>query len=156
MDGGLLVDVQWVDRFESYLRRSVTKTKVEAICEELSEAQVLNSPPRDAVSIAKTVATAFGIEHVFCDPNRDERRAMYDARGTTEEVDRANGFPVREEYWLEKIRHLLPNAPALFICGANHVPAFGRRLRDRGVDMIVLHRDLAEQWGFGHVPHSEA
>jgi hypothetical protein len=122
--------------------------RIKAICEELSETQVSNSPG-GAVSVAKTVAAAFDLEHVFCDPDVQERATLYAKHGTTEKIDKANGFPIREGFWLERISHLLPGTPMMFICGACHILTFGNLLRSRSLPVKVLHRDLAYQWKFG-------
>lgn len=142
---------EWVDRFERYLRDLVNHFCPAAICEEYSETSVATTPG-GAVSIAWMVAQHHGLEHVFCDPDRDERNKLYEDNETTEEADEANGFPLREGVWLARAKHLLSAKRVLFLCGANHVPTFKARLEGEGFAVNVYCADLASEWGLFSEP----
>jgi hypothetical protein len=113
----------------------------------LAEAEVPTSVPQD-------VATELGLEHVFCDPNRDERaslgivqetdiQAKYMFKTTDEEVIQTEidiSLRAREEYWVERLKHH-SLWPLLFVCGANHVRSLCDLLQVNGIVATVVESD---------------
>ncbi|MEX3689321.1 hypothetical protein AB3X91_39735 [Paraburkholderia sp. BR14263] len=137
-EGGPLIDAMETERFEIYLSCWVGNIRPQMLCEEAC-------CPRDdehKQSVASIVAAAFGIEHRFCDPDPDERAAMYQQHKTTEGEDRKAGYPVREQFWLDRLRPNIEASSVIFICGANHVGTFGRRLEESGFATAIICSDL--------------
>ncbi len=130
-------------RFEKYLQKLVDQITPEAICEEYNE-ECLFVYGNGAYSIAKNVCDNHKIQHIFCDPNRQERDELYVANGTTEDEDEKNCFPIRENEWLRRINiSLPPDASMLFICGAIHISTFKKRLiNTNALTVEVICRDF--------------
>jgi hypothetical protein len=116
--------------FLDLLRQAVQRHEVKTIAEEMSEDALGNN----AVSLPALVAAELAIVHVFCDPNKLERAAA--------------GLPVedcpatwgkREHEWIERLKCC--EFPALFVCGANHVPTFTEGCSSQQIAVQVLQTD---------------
>lgn len=147
--GGLIdYDPDLARRFEKYLEDIVACIVPVAICEEESNAKLQQVSQIDdrAYSVAKIVCARNNIRHILCDPDNVERAQLYCARGVTEADDQRNGYSIREEEWLRRIRPMLPDGRLVFICGANHVESFREKLERSSTTVKILCRDLEQEW----------
>ena len=153
-DGGSLDhDPQRSAQFEVYLDNLVSRIKPHIVCEESNESKVQEVRAIDdqSYSIAKKISDEHGIKHMFCDPDRRERCALYAKAATTEIDDATNGYQLREREWLRRIAPFT-HCVLLFICGANHVNSFKEKLERDGVTVEVICRDLGEEWDHAENP----
>jgi hypothetical protein len=147
-------------QFEDILQHTVDIVQPTLPAEEHSEEAL--SELRE-VSIAKEVALHHGIEHRFCDPTREQRRALHYKDGQslelemwmTEEADLPNDrvkdnaraieigryFPVREQIWLGRLAGCSDRS-VVFICGDAHIESFGRLLHDSDIPYAVIERGI--------------
>jgi hypothetical protein len=111
-----------VGRFENFLRDAATSFNATVFAEELSKQLV---EQLNAASVAKTVADELGLQHVYCDPDLNERNAL----GVGKHQDD------REPIWMDRIRRFFPNEPSIiFVCGADHSLSFQSLLQRSGLD----------------------
>ena len=105
-------DAATVERFQLYLRDASISLDAAVIAEELSR-QVVEDRPGGA-SVAELVAHDLQLTHLYCDPDRDERRELCIRTGTE-----------REAIWLSRLQRLHPNSTSIiFVCGADHCDSF--------------------------------
>jgi len=126
-----------------------------AIAEEYSESAL----GKDS-SVTLQVANELKASHYFCDPCKEERKALryFDRQtlelnmflhdGATENLSDFAGaieigryFPIREEIWLDKIKNL-KEEKLVFVCGDVHVESFKARLEGSGFEVQVASRGL--------------
>jgi hypothetical protein len=146
--------------FVDCLRRTIENVRPAFIAEEDSEEALAD---RHEISIAKEIAGEKRIEHRFCDPTREQRRAigyvdgqtleieifMQDKRGLAREeirnkaraIEIGRFFPIRERFWLERLNGCR-DRHAVFICGDGHIDTFGRLLDSDGVPYKVVERGI--------------
>jgi hypothetical protein len=140
----LLRPNEYTDRFAAWFRPSAAEIRPDAIGEEHEKLML-----RGGQSVAEVVAAERGVPHIFCEPPLEGRDAFYHRHGTTWDNDNAMGFPVREGYWLDRLRlalgSALPTARMMFVCGADHLPTFGAMLAREGLRSTVC-ADLFGAW----------
>jgi len=138
--------------FRVLLKESVTRVEAQGIAEEMN-VQFLSEAGKFA-SVPQLIATELQLPHVFCEPDRCERKALGIApedhirllaqvNGASEEnVERAlaKQFQQRESVWVERVNGL-GAWPVLFVCGADHVCSFSESLAQAGVECEILHAD---------------
>jgi hypothetical protein len=152
-----------VEAFESYLADVAGSWKADMIAEEASDEWVA-AHGHGASSVAKDVATKLGIQHLFCDPDTGQRRAIglkvgeeLRAHGMT--VSKETGrewadvhdaeikkqFSTREAVWLERLEGCGPNSRSIiFVCGADHVDTFKAALDAKKLIAGIRCRDWRE------------
>ena len=64
-----------VERFECYVADAARALSADVIAEEASE-EWIDDHGLGASSVAQGVADKLGVQHIFCDPDRAERRAL--------------------------------------------------------------------------------
>jgi len=134
------------------------------IAEEASEEWV-GDHGHGASSVAKGVARQLGIRHLFCNPNRDESRAVglkvgaqlvAQATAISSETGRnwndiydegvRKQFAIREAFWLGRLGSHDPNNKSIiFVCGADHVDTFPAALNAKE----ILARIQCREWPEG-------
>lgn len=146
--------------FADCLRRTIEQVRPIFIAEEDNEEALAK---RCKVSIAKEIADEEGIEHRFCDPNGEQRKAIACADGQTLEremlthddpnllyeetvikalaIEMGQYYPIRERFWYERLDGCR-DRNAVFICGACHIDSFGRLLKSKGVPFEVVERGI--------------
>jgi hypothetical protein len=149
--------------FACYLGQVAAALKADVIAEEASPEWLDHHGP-GASSVARGVASDLGIEHLFCDPDSDERRslnlktggelvahAVAVARTTGEEWTDVHNrelrgqFPVREAVWVERLqRGGCATRDVIFVCGADHTASLLSSLEDIGFPASVYCRDWTE------------
>src|SRR5689334_11016333 len=107
--------------FEFCLRRTIQEVRPAFIGEEDNEEFLAN---RGEISIAREIAAELGIEHRFCEPNKQERSAIGsknfmaialelaaneslsndELECKARAVEIASYFPLRERFWLERLK----------------------------------------------------
>jgi hypothetical protein len=152
-----------VEAFESYLTGVARSLKADLIGEEASDEWVATHG-RGAYSVAEGVAKQLGIQHLFCDPDTGERRAiglkvgeelrahaMVEAQATGQDwtdIHRAEvkkQCPAREAVWLERLKGCDPNSwSIIFVCGADHVDTFSAALGAQAILANIHCRDWTE------------
>lgn len=152
-----------VEAFESYLADVARSLKVDLIAEEASDEWVA-AHGHGASSVAKEVAEQLGIQHLFCDPDTDQRHAIglkvgeemvSHAMTLSKETGREwadvrdaeikKGFSIREAVWLERLEGCgANNRSILFVCGADHVDTFSAALDAQKILANIHHRDWTE------------
>lgn len=115
--------------FSEYLEKIAQDFDVTVIAEEFSEESLrINHVP---MSTAQIVAKRINLKHLFCDPNREERKAL----GISNDDD-------RERIWVERLRDVI-NETILFICGDRHLVSFKDKLLSEGVAIEII----SQGWG---------
>jgi hypothetical protein len=159
---------QFQDAYAARLRSLVEEVRPVLIAEEDSEEALAN---RGQMSIAKSLASEFGINHLFCDPTRTQRLAMgyrdgqglewdlfvHDNAGLSNReiqlkaraIEIGRYFPMRERFWLERIGNHR-DEDIVFVCGDGHVASFCRLLDAEGIRYRVVERGIglteADAW----------
>jgi hypothetical protein len=146
--------------FSDCLRRTIEEVRPSLIAEEDSEEALLK---RSRISLAKELADEHGIEHRFCDPNEEQRRAMGyqdgswletqifmgDREGLSHEeifcraraIEIGRYFPIRERFWLDRL-YGCTDADVIFVCGDLHIEGFGNILESSGIPSSVVQRAI--------------
>jgi len=110
-------------------------------------------------SIAQQIAEEHKLEHRFCDPESDWRKAVgYKGRdqlemeifthswdvppndiicGRAGAIEMMIYFPMREGRWLECLTDTSAEN-VVFICGQAHIESFSELLRSKGIDVTVV------------------
>jgi hypothetical protein len=110
-------------------------------------------------SIAQQLAEEHKLEHRFCDPESDWRKAVgYKGRdqlemeifthswdvppndiicGRAGAIEMILYFPMRERRWLECLADMCAEN-VVFICGQAHIGSFSELLRSNGIDVTVV------------------
>ena len=137
--------------------------KADLIAEEASD-EWIAAHGHAAASVAKEVAEQLRIQHLFCDPDTGQRRAIglkvgeelvIHAMALSRETGREwtdihgeeieKGFPIREAVWLERLEGRDPNnRSVIFVCGAGHVDTFSGALYARQILASIHCRDWTE------------
>lgn len=138
--------------FGSYLSSLCDSEYIDLLAEELNEEAIELWKAQD--SIARRLAVERKIDHIFCDPDSSERRALgiltYEelrtksnyGRVLTNEQDEClkrdekSYWPKREDFWLRKIQANSPSR-CLFVLGSNHVQSFSTLLSSHGISAEV-------------------
>jgi hypothetical protein len=142
--------------FADCLRRTTAKVRPSLIAEEDSEEALAE---RGKISIAKEIAEETGVEHRFCDPTREERKAIGCVDGQTLEremllhddpnlsfeetrvkaraIEISRNSPIRERFWLGRLGECC-NDDVVFVCGDDHTDSFGKLLKSKGVPCRVV------------------
>ncbi|MCP4137016.1 MAG: hypothetical protein GY754_38970 [bacterium] len=153
-----IVPEETFEEFRAFLAQTVKKHSIDLIAEEFNR-EYLEEVYMSPESTVETWAFLRGVEHRFCDPEKEERARLgipYFAH-IKERVMKKHGitknyitdpglrrqveqetieickfyWPRREEYWYLKISDAaLKNI--LFICGHEHVPGFKLLLESKG------------------------
>ncbi len=146
--------------FSDCLRRTIEEVGPSLIAEEDSEEALLK---RNRISLAKEIADEHGIEHRFCDPNEEQRRAigyqdggwletqmfMSDREGLSNEeifcraraIEIGRYFPIRERFWLDRLCGCT-DADVVFVCGDLHIESFGKILDSNGIPSRIVQRAI--------------
>jgi hypothetical protein len=149
--------------FAGCLRRTIEEVRPILIAEEDSADALA---VRGKVSIGKEIAGKYGIEHMFCDPTEEQRRAlgyrdgqsleleifMRDSKGLSNEeifckaraIEIGRYFPMREQFWLQRLNGFLDSG-VVFVCGDLHIESFGNMLESKGVPCRVVQRGIGLQ-----------
>lgn len=133
------------------LNEAIDDHNPKLIAVEESVATLLNDE-----SIPQNVAKQRGIEAMLCEPSNDEKsRCGYLdkpeirlklgfcncppalEKTAADAVEIALNFPLREEFWIEKLKEHL-QSEVIFVLGENHIDSFSRRLQARGIQSKVL------------------
>ena len=149
--------------FETYLAGAVMALQAEVIAEE-NDAEFVDCHGPGASSVAMDVAQRLGLQHVYCDADRSERRAMglkfgselvehamAVARRTGEDWNDVwqqkvrDQFPVREAAWIERLNlHGCAGREVVFVCGADHATSFKGSLEAADLAASVYCADWTE------------
>lgn len=114
------------DQFRTYLNQVISTHSIRTIGEEMSPSALGNT----AFSIAFHAAEEALIAHVFCDPDRGERKVLGIRDGDAS---------ARETEWLRRLESV--EFPILFIFGATHVTGFSAKCRNAGISVNVMNDD---------------
>jgi len=136
--------------FAHMLRDLATTLAAEVLAEELN-GQALEEVGRTK-SVMQLVAAEGAIPHLFCEPDRQERRIL--GIRVDNEI-RISAFPkvldehtvqaLVSESWrrreLEWLRRLdtVRSKNVLFVCGAQHISTFASLAREHGFECKVVH-----------------
>lgn len=137
------------EQLRALLTVTARQYHVRAIAEEMSIEGLSDHGAHD--SVGRQVADALRLPHRYCDPSREERKALgvveeddihmsaFMAGRDAQQVEAAirASHAIREERWLQHV-FALDTWPVLFICGANHTEAFRDRLEKNSIDTHVL------------------
>jgi len=143
--------------FLKYLLAFCQNEAVDLIAEELNEWEIASWKDQGATgSVAREVASRLGIKHLFCDPDEAdrERRGIQSRQELADSIGagghfrtaaqaaticrliRERSWPIREDFWLEKLQQT-DFSHCAFILGANHVVSFKKLLTSNGFDARV-------------------
>lgn len=158
-DGNGCADLSVRNKFQVFLMGKVKKYDIVLLAEEFSE-EALQEHNATAGTL-KYGADRLNIKHLFCDPNKEERKIIgilcrekiksaLNIRGgvhaDSAEENRIKEkqkeyHPVREMFWFEKISNYL-DRNIIFVCGADHVRSFETLLTSKEHKPVVL----VENW----------
>jgi len=140
---------------------TVTRYPLDLIAEE-ANADILRKTQRQ--SVVYEAACESGISHRFCEPTWDEKNELsieedlpflgpsppfdWEARvpstGIAFRHDIAHRWPIREEFWIERLGDL-HDRNVLFICGDAHRWTFRRRLEAKGIEVKLIAKRVGAQ-----------
>jgi hypothetical protein len=153
------------EAFKAHVAEMIDKLHIEILAEEFSEEGKTESQTMEfAKSFAEGLHEPFDwetarqqfdwetelqkfskakdIEHRFCDPDSNERKALgieVDSRKETE-----SDWRKREEVWLSRIADC-KHRRVLFVCGDNHYDAFAQLLESNGFNVRRgAHYDISD------------
>lgn len=148
-------EADWM-AFSSCLSRLVQVRSIDLIAEELNEEAL--ALWKACASVAQNVAKLYGIRHLFCDPDSNERKRLgiktrkeiasdlgygrvltHDQSAEVDAVEKKY-FGIREQCWLDRLREHEFNK-ALLIIGADHIDSFCRLLTENRLAYELLTRD---------------
>jgi hypothetical protein len=153
------------DEFYNYLIGKVNILNIKLIAEEYND-EVLNQKKKwfgATDSLGRLAALSMRIDHIFCDPNSEERRELgipsgreikINLFGTNREPrnnyekklieeEKKKYWHIREKYWLEKIRNKMQE-PIIFICGTHHSERFKSLIANNSYKAKIITRDWEE------------
>lgn len=138
--------------FSAFIRTLYNRYGVRAIGEEHNRDALAEKG--GTTSVCREIATALDLSHRYCDPTRDQRKALgvlqesniriraWQEEWPPEKIQsevRAS-HSIRERWWRDQLVDL--NCwPALFICGAEHAPYFRALLEEHGFSVVVAAND---------------
>ena len=126
-----------IERFSAFLARKARDLKISGLAEEFNDELLRINHTQ--ISTVAAVAQSLGLEHLFCEPNTQEKEALGISDNDTPENRDA-----RERFWLERLRPLCGKR-VLFVCGDEHLHSFRAKLREAGIPAKII----AEGWGKG-------
>lgn len=113
-----------IQEFTQFLLQEAHRLNIELFAEEFSEyALAINNATACTI---RDAARLLGIEHRFCDPDRQERQAF-----NISDADK------REMFWLWRLSDSFERN-VLFVCGDSHVNTFQVKLVAQGIKVGVL------------------
>jgi hypothetical protein len=144
---GLGSDLAASNKLRKSLSMFAVESEIQMIAEEFSE-EALYSVSNGTCSTCRLVAEELGIEHLYCDPNT-EQRAKYGIPTQSELVEEVKNelgvkilfgeslqrydekhkktFAKRESFWLNALK-LHISKKIIFVCGINHIKSFSSLL----------------------------
>jgi hypothetical protein len=129
-----------VERFESYLREVSVSSAATVIAEENSKYAV--DQKVGGASVAKKIGEELALEHIYCDPDPEERRSL--------NIQRPED---RESIWMDRIQPFSPNETSIiFVCGADHCASFQSLLERSGLHARIHCQDWTQGWLATHTP----
>jgi hypothetical protein len=145
-----------ISRFQSYIAKCVEEQSVVAAAEESNgDVEARNGP-----SIVRLFAEGLRppMQYIACEMPVDQRlvRGIPTDAAFVSDVELANHFPAREDFWIDCIREKA-QASILLVCGANHVETVPARLANNGIARRVLCADwcASDDLANGEVPLDE-
>jgi hypothetical protein len=143
---------EW-EKFKSYLMALCLREHPDLIAEELNEEGIKKWNADD--SVARRVAEVLKIDHLFCDPDSDQRKILgikchkeitqelgYSNVLTKQqslEVDKIEKsyWEKRERFWLDRLMRK-KFEKCIFLIGGDHVDRFNALLMSRGIESIII------------------
>ncbi|MDV2503800.1 MAG: hypothetical protein RX318_07580 [bacterium] len=128
-----------LEEFIAYIQCQCEENCLELVAEEFSEYALRENQADN--STAQLAANRMNLQHLFCDPDHNERRIL----GIQNEEDQEKENEGREKEWL---RRLLCSGKQriLFICGDSHVDSFEARLVKLGHQAKILRGNWGQDW----------
>ncbi|HOP64356.1 MAG TPA: hypothetical protein PK906_13325 [Spirochaetota bacterium] len=155
-----------IKEFHSFLKNQIRALKISIIAEEFNN-EFLKDVYGATEDTAKIAAERAGIEHLYCDPESNERELLgipyhadlkdrifkrnnvrdpflLDAELKRKIKSELNAevkkyWDVREKFWLDKISNKI-NSNILFICGHEHAERFCSLLTENGITAKVIEK----------------
>ena len=148
-------------KLKEIILAAVVSYQLDLIAEE-ANADILRATQRQ--SVVYEAACEGGITHRFCEPTWDEKNelsieedlpffgpcppseweAHIPSRDVSRRHDIAHRWPVREEFWIDRLGDQL-HQNVLFICGDAHRWTFRRQLEARGVKVKLIAKRVGAQ-----------
>jgi len=153
-----------LDEFKEFISVKIIEYNISVIAEEFNE-EFLYDVLGATEATAYVLAEKYGIEHIYCDPDQNEREEMgipYYAEIRDEVRKRFNVneniifdnvlrkkldsetasevkkyWPLREKFWFDRIREKL-SENIIFLCGHEHVYRFMEYLSMKGADVYLI------------------
>jgi len=147
--------LEW-KKFETYLKDLCLRERPDIIAEELNEEVIRKWNAYD--SVARKTAISMRIDHLFCDPDLDQRRILgikcrrgiahelgYDRALTGKQYFEVNKiekthWEKRERFWVDRLIGRIFKK-CVFLLGANHVSRFNVLLSANGIQSMVIEED---------------
>jgi hypothetical protein len=120
--------------FCQFLETKANEFHITLIAEELNEDALKLS--RASKSTVQDVAKRLGLIHLFCDPTIAERKQLRIHKDQD----------LREEHWLSRLSNYRDGETILFVCGADHLETFSKKLTTTKRSESVI---LPEKFGIG-------
>lgn len=142
-------------KFKAFLKRKIEETKADLIAEEMSEYELKVNGMTN--SIPRAVAEELGIKHLYCDPDKKQRKEL----GILEEKDiiakicggkvlrprdqerfikiRDTMWDKREIFWFQKLMKF-NFKKCIFVLGSDHVDNFLNLLDSHNLKSRLLIR----------------
>jgi len=117
------------EEFSQEAKRQPDKQEEEATREKIAAKLGTAPAPLNWETVLEQFSKAKGIEHRFCDPDSEERKAL-----GIEDPDSKRGRAQREQEWLSRIADC-KGKRVLFVCGDTHYDDFARLLATTGFNV---------------------
>lgn len=129
-------DFPETEKFKKYLESKIKELRITLIGEEFSK-ETLSFPYNDIPSTTtQDIAKKLSIEHRFCDPDTEQRKAI----GWRSKKDDDK----RRRFWLECIKDKA-GEEIIFVCGCRHLKAFTLLLTRNRLEANILPRRFVSQ-----------
>jgi hypothetical protein len=109
--------------FKAHILEVIETLGISILAEEFSDEA--KRKWRVSKSTLEQLAKAKGIEHRFCDPTPAQREENAIGQSDSDK---------REQFWISRIQDC-KSTNMLFVCGDDHVEAFGKKLIAEGFDV---------------------
>jgi hypothetical protein len=153
-------------RYRLCLEQAIGLYQPAVVAEEFSEYALHNAGQESGAAhepLTKAIATAAGIEHRFCDPDKNTRDnigylesitisfnlfmtsgrnlSASELSSRADAIETAKYWPVREQFWLDQLCDVR-DRPVIFVCGDAHIEGFGALLEKNGIASLIVERHI--------------
>ena len=154
---GLSSDLAAANKLRESLLMNAIEYGIQIIAEEFSE-EALYEVSKGTCSTCKSVAEELGIQHLYCDPNTEQRaeygiptqselvakvkkelnvKILYGKSQRRYNEEHKKTFDKKESYWLNALKPYI-SKKIVFVCGSSHIKSFSSLLSKSNIEHHTL------------------